>query len=139
MGYQSNMRRRTINRQRSGIAVVEAAVTLPLIVLFVVALIQFVNMIFLRQKVTSACYVGMQQLAQVGATESNVHDTVDSILTSRGVTNATIQILPTGILDTAPMGTEFSIRVQAPFSGNLSGPMIFPTSGDVDVRQYVFR
>ena len=110
------------NRRRSGVAVVEAAVTMPLIALFVVALLQFVNMIYLRQKVTSACYVGMQQLSQASATEASVRRTVQAILTSRGVKSATIEILPAGMLDLAPSGNEFSIRIQAPFSGNLSGP-----------------
>ena len=135
---QSKIRRR-VYKPRSGVAVLEAAVTLPLIVLFVVALIQFVNMVFLRQKVTSACYVGMQQLAQSNATESTVQATVAAILATRGVSNATVDILPAGVLDTAPAGTEFSIRVRAPFSGNLSGPRIIPVSGSVDVQQWIFR
>ena len=138
-GTQSNKHRRRVPRLRSGIAVVETAVTLPLIMLFVVALIQFVNMIFLYQKVTSACYIGMQQLSQLNATESSVRDAIDSILTTRGVTGATIEILPAGVLDTAAMGTEFSIRVRAPFSTNLTGPRIIPTSGNVDVQQFIFR
>jgi hypothetical protein len=121
------------------VAVVEAAVTLPLLALFAVALIQFVNMIFLRQKITSACYVGMQNLAQANATEAIVHDTVESILTSRGVTNATIDILPQGALDNAMAGTEFSIRVRAPFAGNLSGPRIIPTPNSIQVEQWIFR
>ena len=138
-GTQSNKNRRRVPRLRSGIAVVETAVTLPLIVLFVVAMIQFVNMIFLHQKVTSACYIGMQQLSNLGATESNVHDAVEAVLTTRGVTGATIEILPAGVLDTASMGTEFSIRVRAPFSTNLPGPKIIPTSGNVEVQQWIFR
>ena len=109
------------------------------IVLFVVAMIQFANMIFLRQKVTSACYIGMQQLSQLSATESSVHDAIESILATRGVTGATIDILPAGVLDTASMGTEFSIRVRAPFSANLTGPKIIPISGNVEVQQWIFR
>ena len=125
--------------RRSGVAIIEAAVTLPLIALFVFSLLQFVNMVFLRQKVTSACYVGMQQLAQPNATESAVRLTIQSILTARGVKNATIQILPSGMLDTAPTGVEFSVRVQAPYSGNLAGPRIIPTTSTVDVEQWVLR
>ncbi len=138
-GYQSKKKRHRVPRLRSGVAVVETAVTLPLIVLFVVAMIQFVNMIFLRQKVTSACYIGMQQLSQLSATESSVYDAINAILTTRGVTGATIEILPAGVLDTASMGTEFSIRVRAPFSTNLTGPRIIPTSGNVEVQQWIFR
>ena len=126
-------------RSRAGVAVVEAAVTLPLIALFVVALIQFVNMIFLRQKVTSACYVGMQQLSQPNATELAVRNTIQAILTTRGVQNATIDIQPAGMLDLSPSGIDFSVRISAPFSGNLSGPRIIPTSGNVDVQQWVLK
>ena len=126
-------------RCRAGVAIVEAAVTLPLIALFVVALIQFVNMIFLRQKVTSACYVGMQQLSQPNATELAVRNTIQAILTTRGVQNATIDIQPAGMLDLSPSGIDFSVRISAPFSGNLSGPRIIPTSGNVDVQQWVLK
>lgn len=138
-GTESNKHRHRVPRLRSGIAVVETAVTLPLIVLFVVAMIQFANMIFLRQKVTSACYIGMQQLSQLSAKESSVHDAIEAILTPCGITGATIEILPAGVLDTAPMGTKFSIRVRAPFSTNLTGPKIIPTSGNVEVQQWIFR
>ena len=122
-----------------GVAIIEAAITLPLITLFVFSMIQFVNMIFLRQKVTSACYVGMQQLAQQSATESDVRNTIQAILTTRGVKNASIQILPAGMLDSAPTGIEFSVRIQAPYSGNLAGPRLIPISSTVDVEQWVVR
>ncbi len=139
VGYRSLHPRPRACRQRAGVAVIETAVTLPLIMLFAVALIQFVNMIFLRQKVTSACYIGMQKLSQLSATESSVRDAVGAILTTRGVTNATIEILPAGVLNTASLGTEFSIRIRAPFSSNLTGPKIIPTSGDVEVQQWILR
>jgi hypothetical protein len=137
---RTNSRKHSIGEsRRRGVAIVEAAVTFPLVALFVFALIQFVSMIFLRQKVTSACYVGMQQLAQPSATESAVRETVQAILEARGVRDAAIQILPAGLLDTAPTGVEFSIRVTAPFSGNIAGPKLIPTTTYVDVEQWVLR
>lgn len=113
--------------------------TLPLIALFVFAMIQFINMIFLRQKVTSACFIGMQQLAQADATESSVEAAVQSILTSRGVQNAKVQVLPSGELDTSMRGTLFSIRITAPVQNNISGPTLIPVSGNVVIEQWLYR
>ena len=130
-GYQSKKKRHRVPRLRSGVAVVETAVTLPLIVLFVVAMIQFVNMIFLRQKVTSACYIGMQQLSQLSATESSVYDAIDAILTTRGVTGATIEILC--LKDGQPLVNQFVM------SGRESGGKDLPQANVRTDKQGIAR
>jgi hypothetical protein len=81
----------------------------------------------------------MQQLAQSSAKEDQVVSNVQAILQSRGVVGSTVQILPANTLDTAPMGTEFSIQVTAPTASNLSGPALLPIGGSMTVTQFIYR
>ena len=124
---------------RRGIALVEAAACLPVIVIVVFGMLELSNYVYLRQKVTSATYIGMQRLAQKGATDQSVIDTVTTLLQSRGISNATVSISPAGLLGTAGNQTNYTLHVQAPVNENIANPKLIPLSGNVVVEHVLYK
>jgi Flp pilus assembly protein TadG len=109
-------------RDRPGVAAVEAAVTLPLLVFLVFGAIEVTNGIFLSQTLAMAAYEAAREAAQPGASMTKAHRRADEIFQAYGVKKYTLQITPS-IDPTTPRGTVFSVRVEAP-TGSLSAVSI---------------
>jgi len=117
---------RTIRRQkkdhspgrkmlRSGVAAVETAVTLPLLILLVFGAIEVSNGIFLTQALSFASYEGAREATKAGATSAHVAARVADVLHARGVHDYNILITPT--LNTQmPRGTQITVQVRAPMN-----------------------
>lgn len=101
----------------SGVAAVEFAVCLPVILLLLFGMIESCTMIFLKQSLTIAAYEGSRQAIVQGATTDNVAASCTSILASRKVHDAVIQINPPNI-ETARPGDPVEVRVSAPSNSN---------------------
>ncbi len=126
-------------RPLRGIAATEAALTLPVVFLFVFSMLQICHSIYLRQKLTSACYIGMQQIAQADASDESVVSTVNALLTSRGIANASVTIPPPSLLGIATLPQTYTLRVTAPVSTNLPSPRLIPMSGTIVVEQTIYK
>ena len=131
--------RRTTRTRRRGVALVEGAVCFPIIVLVVFGMLQLCHLAYLRQKLTSATYIGMQQLAQSSATDANVVSTVKAILASRSIIEAQVTVSPTGVLGTATIPTTYTLRVEAPIYSNLPNPKLIPISGTIVIEQVLYK
>jgi hypothetical protein len=108
-------KRQTIRRR--GLATVELAVCLPVLVILVFGSIEASSFIFLKQSLNAAAYEGIREAVRVGSGNSNAENRVNNILNSRGVTNFSINF-PGGETSRFERGEEVVIEVSAPTTTN---------------------
>lgn len=102
---------------RSGLAIVELAVNLPVFVLIVLGTIEATSMIFLQQSLKICAYEGARIALVPNSDESNVTAGCMEILNSRGVTNVGIAVSPNDF-QSSPYGTPIRVQVSADCSSN---------------------
>ncbi len=103
--------------QRHGAAVVELAISLPILITFMLGTIEFCNSLTLRKSLTVAAYEGSMVSILPGASSADVEDAIMQTLEDRGVTHYSISISPPN-LEAAPAGTFISVSVSAPYAFN---------------------
>ena len=110
---------------RSGTAVTELAITLPILVLMLMATIECCCMIFVTQTLHIAAYEGTRVALVPNITRAQVEFAVNQILNDRRVKYATITIEPTNFA-AAPITSFIRVRVTAPANTNtLVSPLFF--------------
>ena len=87
----------TASKSRRGIAAVEFAVCLPVLVLVVFGSIEACTMVFLKESLTVAAYEGSRTALEPTATEADVTARCLEVLTDRNVQGGTVQVLPADI------------------------------------------
>jgi Flp pilus assembly protein TadG len=111
----------SINRlqksSRSGVAAVEFAVCLPMLVALVFGAIEASNAVFLQQALTASAYEAGNVASSSGGTSADALVRAKSVLSGLRVNSATISISPTVTIDT-PIGTTIVITCSAPLSAN---------------------
>ena len=103
---------RSANQKRRGIAAMEFAVCLPILLVLVIGTIEACSMIYLKQSMSTAAYEGARASLKPGATTTEVTDACNRILTPRKVAGATITVSPTGFT-TQPAQTWITVRITA--------------------------
>ncbi len=109
-------RRQAKLHTRSGAAVVEFAVCLPVIMMLVLGAIEATSMIFLQQSLTAAAYEGVREATRVAATDEAARRVAENVLTTRQVKNFTVSFTPNP--STATRGQRVVVNVTAPVSQN---------------------
>lgn len=110
---------------RSGAAVTELAITLPILVLMLMATIECCCMIFVTQTLHIAAYEGTRVALVPKITPAQVDFAIRQILNDRRVQNATITIEPSNFA-AAPIQSFIRVRVTAPANSNtLVSPLFF--------------
>lgn len=110
---------------RSGAAVTELAITLPVLVLMLMATIECCCMIFVTQTLHIAAYEGTRVALVPKITPAQVDFAIRQILNDRRVQNATITIEPSNF-SAAPIQSFIRVRVTAPANSNtLVSPLFF--------------
>lgn len=116
-----NTRRRMIGqarrRPRRGLAAVEFAVCLPVIVLLVFGTIEASSYIFLKQSLSVAAYEGVRTATRLTGDNASADTAATNILDSRGVIGYTIEF-PNGESSQIDRGDEVVIEVSAPSAVN---------------------
>jgi hypothetical protein len=118
-------RRKGPRSGRTGVAAVEFAVCLPVIILLVFGAIEASSFIFLKQSLNVAAYEGIREAIRIDSSNSHGINRVQNILDSRHVKDFEI-VFPSGESSTASRGDEIVIEVSAPTSSNspLAGQFI---------------
>ena len=98
---------------RRGVAAVEMAACLPLILLLFLSSIDAANAVYLKQTATAAAYEAARVATAIGGTELMATTRATEVLTARNVAGATISVSPTVDADTA-RGTVLTIDVSVP-------------------------
>lgn len=110
-------RRRSRRNRLSGLAVVELAVCLPIIVILVLGSIEACTMVFLKQGLHVAAYEGARTAIDPTSTNARVIERCEQILSERNIRGATID-LGGEDLESLPRGSEISVTVEAPVTLN---------------------
>lgn len=98
---------------RRAVAAVEAAITLPLLIVLVFGAIEIANGVFLTQTLVVAAYEGARVASLSGGTAEEVQARVADVLSRRGLQQYTVTIEP-AIDDQVPPGTAITVEVRAP-------------------------
>lgn len=132
------MSRRLTKRRRRGAALIEFAVTLPLLVLILFATIEACSMVYLQQSLKIAAYEGVRVALVPGSQTSNVQRAVNQTLTERRIRGSSISITPTNYAEADP-GQYVRVTATAPAQGNsLVGAWFFggrTLSGSVEMMK----
>lgn len=118
----------TRNQQnRTGTAVVELAVCLPMIFVIVFASIEACNMIALKQIISESAYEGALIALRRDAEEADIIENINTVLTSRNVTPSKVLVAGVGGAGYASLehGDTVSVTVEAETNGNIVGPQLF--------------
>ncbi len=105
------------SRNRQGVAIVEMAVTLPVLVLIVLGTIEASSMIFISQSCEIAAYEGARIAIVPGSTSGNVESGCLAILNARNVDSASVVVTPADF-ETHPYGTPIRVAVTADCAAN---------------------
>jgi Flp pilus assembly protein TadG len=103
--------------RRRGVAAVEFAVCLPIIVLLVLGTIEACSMIFLKQTLAIAAYEGVRTAIIPGKTKADVEAACNQILVDRGVASGKVTVTPANF-DTLEPGKYVDVTVTAPCNAN---------------------
>ena len=109
--------RRFRRNGRAGIAAVEAAICIPVLLLTILATVDCCSCIFLKQSLTVAAYEGGRVAIVPGSQMTNVEAQVQWILLERNIKNATITVAPSD-LTTLQYGDHVTVTVSAKASDN---------------------
>ena len=116
MNVFANSRTRRSRRRRDGVAAVEFAMCLPIIILLVLGANEAATMIFLKQSLSVAAYEGARTAVVPDATTADVVATCQRILADRRVSAATIEVTPS--VEDASIGEFMEVTVTAPCNDN---------------------
>ncbi|MEM7313267.1 MAG: TadE/TadG family type IV pilus assembly protein [Planctomycetota bacterium] len=105
-----------MRRNRRGLAVVELAVCLPILMLLVFGTLEACSMIHLKQSLSLAAYEGARLALVPGATSADAQSQTEQILTDRRVTDFSVTVSPD--VGGSPEGTIIQVTAEANCSGN---------------------
>ncbi len=111
--------------QRRGVAAVEFAVCLPVLVLLVFGAIEAASFIFLKQSINVAAYEGCREAIRTTSTTAEARSRAINILNSRNIQNATVRFA-SGDITATGRGERVVLEVTAPTRSNspLAGQFI---------------
>lgn len=106
-------RQRLASAPRCGVACVELAVCLPLIMLLILASLEGSNMLFLRQAVVQSAYETAKVAAKPSADRARAVQLGEQVLASRNVVQPQIEFIPDNF-ETLQPGELFAVEVSVP-------------------------
>ncbi len=98
--------------------------TLPLIVMLVMASLEACTMVFLNHSLSIASYEAVRVAINFDATNSEVEERCDALIEARNVSGALLSISPADVA-TVPRGTPIALTVSAPCDANALIPPWF--------------
>jgi Flp pilus assembly protein TadG len=123
---------------RSGTAVLEMAVSLPLLITLVFGGMEMANAVFLRQSMNMAAYEAAKVITRPGSNEALARTRCQEIMTVRKVSTYTLTFSPTVTTETA-RGTQVTVTLSAPASNLSYGPMQFMTGRTLSTTVVMVR
>jgi Flp pilus assembly protein TadG len=108
---------------RGGVAAVELALCLPVLLITALGMIETCNTLFVQARMQSAAYEAVRYATrpttatQTAATNAQVITYAGTLLTQLGVSGATVTVTPASI-STATTQTVVTVSITAPLSSN---------------------
>lgn len=109
---------------RRGAAMVEFALTLPLLLIIVLGTIESCSMLHLKQTLHIAAYEAARVALVPKTTNAQVTNAAQAILTDRRVQGSAISITPSSF-SSAPISSYITVTVTAPSNSNFAVPLLF--------------
>lgn len=133
-----NRREKVLPTQRRGVATVEMAVILPVLLLIVFGTIELCTRLFIRQSAAVTAYEGARLAARRTVTSDRVLTRCQSLLAGRNIENAIVTIVPE---DTSAVATGelIQVRVEVPWQGNTPSTFALPNAGSIVVTASMLR
>lgn len=125
---------------RRGVATVEAAVCLPVLVAIAFGAIQACDTVHLQHVATLAAYEGTLAAGKESATQAEVVARAQNLLTALRIRGGTVRLDPPvdDLTDLDP-GTALTVTVTIPVGSNLTGPSFFAPISQVTARGAAIR
>ncbi len=123
---------------RSGLASVELAFVLPVMLILVLGTIEVCQRIFLRQSAVIVAYEAGRLAARSTSSNVEVATRCQTMLTQRRVKNAIVTITPSDLLSQPP-GTQVRVRVEVPWASNSPTRFVLQDQGTIAVDAYMLR
>jgi Flp pilus assembly protein TadG len=117
---------------RSGAAVIEFAVCLPVIMATVLGAMETCSVIFLRQTLQATAYEAVRMAVDPNATTATVQSRADEMLREQHVHQGTVQFSPSDVATAAP-GSSVTVVATAPLDANRLMPQWFFGPSDITV------
>ena len=124
-------------RKRTGAAVVEFAVCLPVLLILVLGSIECTSMIFLSQSLNVVAYEGARTAVKPGSTTAETLARCQEVIAERSLVNCQVTINPANI-DAVPSGTLVTMTASAPCQPNGALRLRF-FSGSLDAQAFMVK
>ena len=135
----SRQRSNSLSKQK-GAAVVELALTLPVLLMVTFGTLEVCNRMFLRQTAAVAAYEGARLAARRTVSQAQVEARCISLLQGRRIVGGQVVITPTGNALTAlPTGGQLTVRVTIPISRNTPVSYVLSTTGSISSTAVMLR
>jgi len=115
--YPEHRRRMPGRDLRAGLATVEFALCLPMVLTIVFASIELSSMIFLKLALKTSAYDAARLAATPSGTAADAVIRGTSVLSQRGIKQGTVQVTPSN-LQSLSAGDPFTVTATAPISAN---------------------
>ena len=139
MNTQSaNSKRLSRNQHRGGLASVELAMVLPVMLILIFGTIEVCQRIFLRQSAVIVAYEGARTAVRSTSSNSDVATRCQAMLTQRRVNGAVVTVTPVDLLKQPP-GTQIRVRVEVPWALNSPTRFVLKDQGTIAVDAYMLR
>ena len=123
---------------RRGVATVELAFVLPVLLIIVFGTIEVCQRIFLRQSAVIVAYEGARLAARGISTNAEVTTRCQQLLTNRRVRNATVTTVPANFMQ-SPTGTEIRVTITVPWADNSPSKVVVADQGSMTVSAFMLR
>lgn len=130
---------RTADRlNRRGVAAVETALCMPLLVILIFGAIELSNAVFLKQSLNMAAYEAAKVITRPGDNNTLASTRAQQVLSVRKITSYTLTVSPAVTAATA-RGTQVTVTIQAPASNLSYGPLRFMTGKTISSSAVMVR
>ena len=110
--------------KRRGVATVEFAVILPIMVLILLGTIECTSMIFLQQSLEIVCYETVRAASRPQVLTADAQLRADELVADRGLVDAVVTISPAD-LSLIPQGSAITVSATAGTTVNAFFPVTF--------------
>ena len=129
---------RKATKLNRGVATVELAFVLPVMLILVLGTIEVCQRIFLRQSAVLVAYEGARLAARSTSSNTDITTRCQTLLTQRRVIDGTVVVTPDDVLSKPP-GTQVQVRITVPWASNSPTRFVLQDQGTVTVDAYMLR
>lgn len=140
-GRDERIRRASGNARggwRDGVAAVEFAIVLPILLILVLGSVELCQRLYLRQSTTIAAYEGVRVAARKTSAAADVTKRCNSLLADRKITGATVIVTPADFKNLTT-GATINVQIKVPWAANTVSRFVLKDTGNIVVNATMLR